>query len=309
MRIDVCIATFKRPALLERLLRGLLAQQLPDGVSMHIIVVDNDALESARPVVAAFQASCSWLAYLTQPEQNIALTRNRAVDHSQGELIAFIDDDESAPTGWLSTLLTTMEHCAADVVVGPVTGILPANAPHWIARGQFFEGHALPSGTRVDGTIGGTGNALVKASVLRGKVAFDPRYGLSGSEDLELFHRLWRAGAVLVWCQEALLTEHVSEDRLTMRWLLRRGFRGGQCYADIVDRPEGGMRFSVWFAKRAVLLVVAALLTLTCIPFSRSRAMRCAIKVATNLGQVSTIFPYRCLEYRERVPWRLSGTA
>jgi hypothetical protein len=49
MRTDVCIATFKRPALLERLLRDLLAQQLPDGVSMHIIVVDNDVDESARP--------------------------------------------------------------------------------------------------------------------------------------------------------------------------------------------------------------------------------------------------------------------
>ena len=241
MRIDVCIATFKRPDLLERLLKDVLAQQLPDGVSMHIIVVDNDALESARPVVAACQVSCASLAYLTQPEQNIALTRNRALDHSQGELIAFIDDDESAPIGWLSALLTTMERHAADVVVGPVTGILPASAPRWIARGRFFEPPALPSGTRVNGTIGGTGNVLLKASVVRGRIAFDPRYGLSGSEDTELFHRLWRSGAVLVWCQEALLTEYVPEGRLTMRWLLKRGFRAGQGYADIVERPEGGI--------------------------------------------------------------------
>ena len=142
----------------------------------------------------------------------------------------------------------------------------------------------------------------MKASAVRGKVAFDPRYGLSGSEDTDFFHRLCRSGAVMVWCQEALLTEHVPEERLTMRWLLSRGFRGGQRYADIVDRPEGGIRFSVWFAKRAMFVVAAALLTVSCLPFSKSLAMRYAIKVASNLGQVSTIFEYRYQEYRHRMP-------
>ena len=296
MRIDVCIATFKRPALLKRLLRDLLAQQLPDGVSTHIIVVDNDPLESARPVVAASRAWCGSVEYLTQPEQNIALTRNSALDHSQGELIAFIDDDESAPTGWLSALLTAMERYSADVVLGPVTGILPESAPRWIAKGRFFERPALPSGTRIQ--VGVTGNALVKASAVRGKVEFAPRYGLSGGEDTDFFQQLWRRGALMVWCQEAPLTEYVPEGRLTRRWLLRRGFRGGQCHADIVDRPEGGIRLLAWFAKRASLAVAASLLTMSCMPFSKALAMRYAIKVATNLGKVSTILGYRYQHYR-----------
>lgn len=298
MRIDVCIATFQRPALLEGLLRDLLAQQLPDGISTHIIVVDNDARESARPVVAAFQASCTSLEYLTQPEQNISLTRNRALDHSQGELIAFIDDDESAPAGWLSALLRTMERHAADAVLGPVKGVLPATAPQWIVRGRFFEAPARPSGTRVHVQVGGTGNALVKASAVRGKVSFDPRYGLSGSEDTDFFYRLWRSGAVMVWCQEALLTEYVPQGRLTMRWLLERGFGAGQGYADVVERPGGGIRLLVWVGKRASLAVVALFLAIGCIPFSTAVAMRFAIKGATNLGQLSTILGYRHQPYR-----------
>ncbi len=275
-------------------------QQLPGGVSTHIIVVDNDPLESARPVVAAFRACCTSLEYLTQPEQNIALTRNRALDHSQGELIAFIDDDESAPTGWLSALLATMERYAADAVLGPVTGIVPESAPRWIVQGRFFERPAVPTGTRLQ--TGGTGNALMKASAVRGKVAFDPRYGLSGSEDTDFFQRLRLSGAVLVWCQEAQLTEYVPEERLTMRWLLSRGFRGGQRYADIVERPEGGIRISGWLAKRAGFVVAAALLTVTCLPFSKALAMRYAIKMASSLGQVSTIFEYRYQPYRHQRP-------
>lgn len=141
------------------------------------------------------------------------------------------------------------------------------------------------SGTRVE--FGGTGNALVKASAVRGKLAFDPRYGLSGGEDTDFFYRMWRSGALMVWCQEALLTECVSEERLTIRWLLRRAFGGGQRFADIAERPDGGMRLSTWFAKRSSLAVAASLLT-----------MRYAIKVAANLGQVSTILGYRHQGYR-----------
>lgn len=295
MRIDICIATFKRRELLQRLLNDLLAQQLPDGVSIHIIVVDNDALESARSVVAAFQGVSPSVEYLTQPEQNIALTRNRALDHSQGELIAFIDDDESAPPDWLATLLTTMERHAADVVLGPVNGILPENAPRWIVEGRFFERPAQPSGSRIE--LGGTGNALVKASAIRGKVAFDPRYGLTGSSDTDFFHRLSRGGAVMVWCQEAGLTEHVPASRLTTRWILERGFRAGQGYADIVERPAGGPRLLGWFAKRASFTLVAALLTLSSVPFGRARAMHYAVKVASNIGQLTTILGYRYQPY------------
>jgi succinoglycan biosynthesis protein ExoM len=299
VRVDICIATFKRPILLEGLLRDMLAQQLPAGVSTHIIVVDNDPLESARAVVAGFQESSVSLEYLTQPEQNIALTRNCALEHSQGDLIALIDDDESAPPGWLAALLTTMERYGADAVLGPVTGIVPRSAPQWIIRGRFFEAPLLRTGTRVHVQVGGTGNALLKASAVRGKVAFDARYGLTGCEDTDFFHRLCRRNAVLVWCQEAVLTEHVPPHRLTMRWLLSRGFRGGQRYADIVERPTG-VRLLSWFAKRAGFLGIAALLTVSCLPFSKSLAMRYAIKVASNLGQLSSIFEYRYEEYRHR---------
>ena len=296
MRIDICIATFKRPVLLERLLNDLLGQQLPDGISTHIIVVDNDALESARPVVATFQAVCPSVEYLTQPERNIALTRNCALDHSQGELIAFIDDDESAPPDWLAALLTTMERHAADAVLGPVNGILPASAPRWIVEGRFFERPARPSGSRIE--LGGTGNALLKASAIRGKLAFDPRYGLTGSSDTDFFHRLSRRGALMVWCQEAGLTEHVEDNRLTMRWILERGFRAGQGYADIVERPAGGARFLGWFAKRASFALAATLLTLSCVPFGKALAMRYAVKVASNVGQLTTILGYRYQPYR-----------
>src|SRR5690349_18827718 len=92
-RVDVCVATYKRPRLLEKLLSDLRQQQLPTGVAVHVIVVDNDVEESARAVVAGFQGSSMSLEYISEPKRNIALARNRALECAQGDLVAFIDDD------------------------------------------------------------------------------------------------------------------------------------------------------------------------------------------------------------------------
>ena len=59
-----------------------------------LAIVDNDVCESARHVVesAARESSVSVL-YYVEPEQNIALARNRVVEQAVGDLLAFIDDD------------------------------------------------------------------------------------------------------------------------------------------------------------------------------------------------------------------------
>lgn len=296
MQIDVCIATYKRPALLRGLLSDLAAQQIPAGAELRIIVVDNDPAASARPVCEEFSRRAVRVAYYTQVAQNIALTRNKALEHSDGELIALIDDDESAPADWLATLLAAMNRYNADVVFGPVRGLVPAGAPGWMKEGRFFSPLPRVTGASVD--LGYTGNVLMRASIVRGKVAFNPAYGLTGGEDTDFFHRLGQNGARMVWCEEAVLSEHVHTERLCLRWLVERAFSRGQLYADIVERPPGALQFAMWLGKRLTYLVVAALLTAVVLPFSRAMAAHYAVKVASNVGQVSTVFRYRMAPYR-----------
>ena len=78
--ISVCIATYRRPVMLDLLLGDMAAQTLRPA---QIVVVDNDAQGSARAVVearrAAFAAQGVALDYAIQPEKNISLTRNMTV--------------------------------------------------------------------------------------------------------------------------------------------------------------------------------------------------------------------------------------
>ena len=106
--ISVCICTYKRPVLLKRLLDRLEQQRTDNQFVYSIIVADNDDHLSARSVVAEFAAKSQInVTYCSEPRQNIALARNKALEHSKGNFIAFIDDDEFPEADWLLMMLRT----------------------------------------------------------------------------------------------------------------------------------------------------------------------------------------------------------
>jgi succinoglycan biosynthesis protein ExoM len=128
MSISVCIATYRRLDRLVALLEDLSRQQLlPDEVT----IVDNDASGSARDVVDRFRLTQPpfTINYDIQPVKNISLTRNRTVELTKHEWLAFIDDDERAPQDWLGQLAGATDKYLADGALGPVEPLVPEDAP------------------------------------------------------------------------------------------------------------------------------------------------------------------------------------
>ena len=69
------------------------------GHCARILIVDNDRNETARSVVEEFAARKSIsIDYQVEPKQNIALARNRAVEHSIGEYLVYPVDSQTGET-------------------------------------------------------------------------------------------------------------------------------------------------------------------------------------------------------------------
>ena len=294
--VDICVATYRRPQWLAQLLGDIANQDLGPDVQRRVIVVDNDPEGSAEPVLALFPLGRLQLLYLKQPVKNIALTRNLALEHCNAHWVAWLDDDETVPAHWLRSLLACQQTHAADVVIGPVDGRFTADAPTWVRKGGFFVNPPLPTGTRVD--FGGTGNALIRGRLVQQGQRFDQRFGLTGGEDTDFFYRLARAGHKLVWCQEALALEHLPAERMTLPWLLRRGFRSGQMFADIVARPRRRLPRIAWAARQCAAAVANAVPALCLLPVAFGLSARYACRLAANVGQLSTLKHHRFQEYR-----------
>jgi succinoglycan biosynthesis protein ExoM len=226
--ITVCVCTFKRPALLQALLSALSAQETDGCFSYSVVVVDNDCQRSAAAICEEFRNGSSVaLLYDVEPEQNIALARNRAIRHAVGQLVALIDDDEVPGRDWLWTLHRALRQHQASGVLGPVFPSYEAEPPRWVIKGRFHERPQHESGAVLDWKNTRTGNAIICRTVFEGIAEpFRPAFGMGG-EDRDFFRRMIALGHRFVWCAEAPVWETVPAARCTRSFMLRRALLRG----------------------------------------------------------------------------------
>jgi glycosyltransferase involved in cell wall biosynthesis len=224
----VCICTFKRPELLRRLLASLSNQRTEGLFSFSVIVADNDAMESARPVVDAFSSGSPLsVTYCVESEQNIALARNKALEHADGDFVVFIDDDEFAADNWLHDLLETCLAYGADGVLGPVKPYFELEPPQWVKKGGFFDRPTYATGSKLRWPETRTGNVLFRKKILNSfEMPFRPEFDTAG-EDVDFFRRMMEKGYRFVWCNEAIAYEVVPPSRCTRSYLLKRAVLRG----------------------------------------------------------------------------------
>ena len=227
--ICVCICTFKRPRLLGALLKALDAQETEQAFDYDIVVVDNDKAGSARLVVE-FEAyrTKKRIRYFVEPEQNIAMARNKAVENAHGDFVAFIDDDELPDSRWLLNMYRALTLFETAGVLGPVRPRYEVRPPSWVIRGKFFDRPDYFSGYFLNWWLARTGNCLLRHSLFKGPGGrFMPEFG-SGGEDRDFFKRMIYAGHVFVWCAEAPITEMVPADRWKILIMMRRALLRGK---------------------------------------------------------------------------------
>jgi len=291
MLCSVCIATYKRSELLEKLLDSLYNQEITDNITFEVIVVDNDSLETAKETVLRFQKSDKLdIKYFIQPVKNISLTRNKCVENSGGEYILFIDDDEIASPVWIQTMIRTVLKYNADAVFGQVKSHFDAGIPEWVKKNHIYNRPAPPTGT--EATLTRSGNCIVKASLLKSIPGpFDPAYGLTGGEDTHLFGRLKRQGARYVNCKEAWISEYVPPERTTVKYLLKRSYLTGNNFTRRYLELSSGDPIKKYKAiiKAIVFGTVSIFLTLFTFP-NKYWGLHWATKIASNWGHLKAAF-------------------
>lgn len=227
--IVVAIPTFKRPKSLERLLRML---PLQEERAFRIIVADNDALDAQGAAVCDRLVAEGYglpLQALTVAERGISNSRNALIAAALADpevgFIVMIDDDEWPHPQWLAQLLKIQAQEAADVVGGPVYRVFEAPIAPYVASANFAV-HCDKSDGQVS-IVEACGNVLIRADLFRHRPApwFDPQFGLSGSEDTDLFERLAAEGVRFAWAATAWATEVMPASRCSPAWALQRANR------------------------------------------------------------------------------------
>jgi glycosyltransferase involved in cell wall biosynthesis len=233
LRFSVVICTYNRAAYLEKTLESVVKQRYPKE-RFEIVIVDNNSPDDTKAVSLSFQERHKnrIIRYLIETQQGISFGRNKGVSEAEGELIAFIDDDETIDPDYLNHLDRFFtDYPKASLCGGPVVPVWEASPPDWLSpytmrliAGAYDKGREIKMVRPND--YPGTGHATFKRDLFLRYGGFNTELGrkgnsLIGGEDKDFFLRLIQNGVKCYYFPLAVIYHHIPAAKLTDEFFRR----------------------------------------------------------------------------------------
>jgi glycosyltransferase involved in cell wall biosynthesis len=227
IRLSLIIATFNRSEQLLTTLHSVAAQSGKAEV-WECIVVDNNSSDDTAEAVAKFIASHPTLNihYCFEPQQGLSHARNRGIVESKGDIIAFVDDDETIVEEFVREYVALFDsHPEAMAAGGRIVPEYISGEPKWMSHYV-----ALPIANPLDygdyvrkfprGKHPGGGNMAVRREVIERIGAFDTELGrtgerLIGGEECDFFERMYANNMPIYYVPRAAIYHRIGSDKLT----------------------------------------------------------------------------------------------
>ncbi len=274
-QLSVVVPSYRRSDELDRCLEDLAAQVDPP--SLEIVVV-----LQAFPAGAADSLRERFGHRLTLKIAEFAEglgtggARNRGLRMSNGEIVAFLDDDVRLPVGWSRALVA----CYDDPAIGGAGGfadhpghygplrntayrILGITSNRYkIDWGGFNVGPAFnPPGVHKAEWLGG-GNMSFRRPVIMGVNGFDEALGAFWHEDADVTHRVMKSGWRVV-CSDRLAVDHfpsaLNRPPLRSQVLERERTRVLFVWKAIGDKSFWKVRYASRLGLHAIAMTVVGL--------------------------------------------------
>ena len=199
--VSVVVPVWNMSRYLGEALRSVFSQ---DYRPLEVIVVDDGSTDGSGEVARSFAE----VSVLTQENRGVAAARNRGIEHSRGELIAFLDADDVWHTSKLSLQVEWLEqHPEIGYVTAHFQNVLEDGVPRpaWLREDQLTETQK-----------GGVPNLLCRRSVFQAAGLFDPAHR-SGS-DLDWVVRAKDAHVASAVLPEVLLRRRIHRTNQSYQW-------------------------------------------------------------------------------------------
>lgn len=210
--VSVIIPTRNRRVTLQATLKSLQQQSYPQD-RYEVMVVDNGSDDGTKEMVEEMAArSGGLIRYLRQDNQGPALARNRGIQETTGEIVAFTDSDCVADADWLRAGARALEQDERlGLIVGRVMP-MPNQQITFLSRVGWREKEDF---------IYGTANMFYRRKALEEVDGFSPFFRIVklykdyvlGGEDTELAWRVKNAGWKSAYAHDSLIYHEVQ--RLT----------------------------------------------------------------------------------------------
>ena len=252
-RVSVVISTLDRPVLLARCLDALASGAV---LPAEVVVVDQgdhvavaSVLDEVRPRLA--------VVHVRDDGRGLSRSQNLGVRAASGDVVAIVDDDCVPDASWVEVIESAFASGTVDLVSGRILPLPPAGDRTEAVSSRLATERREHRRPALPWEVGSGGSFAVWRDRYLAVGGNDERLGTGApgraGNDMDLFHRLLRAGAVARY-EPALVVQHERSTVAERR--SRRGSYGfgvGACVGRWWrDGDRSAPRILVaWFALRA----------------------------------------------------------
>ncbi len=230
------------PELFKKCLDSILRQEES---TFELIVVDSSASSEIKDICQAHEG----ITYHYIPSSGLSEGRNKGIEVSKHDYIAFTDPDCLVDQFWLKNLCAALHGNPKPAIAGGKV------VPNWLAKPPFIFKKSrlawsclslldLSSDCIEVGKIVGA-NFAINKKLLTEVGYFSQKFGRSkgtllGGEETELCYKARERGLKIIYTPFAIVEHQIPRLRLTFRWMFRRMYYGGVSRALRGGMPEPG---------------------------------------------------------------------
>ena len=231
--ISVILCTYNRDKYIYNVLRSVAENDLPHD-QYEIVLVNNNSTDHTEQECQRFQADYPDIRfrYCVETNQGLSHARNRGIRESQGDLLAYVDDDATVNREYLRTyadfFAATPDAVAAG---GPILPRYETEEPSWMSHytrqlitGKLYLGDKPRPFARC--AYPGGGNSCYRKSVFDTIGLFNVELGrkgnsLIGAEEKDLYDKMTTRGMRFYYLPTAILYHIIPPQKLTQDYFDR----------------------------------------------------------------------------------------
>ena len=196
MVLSIIICTYNRLDFLKKCIDSIL-KQISTNNGIEIVVIDNNCNDGTKEYINSL--NFTYINYFLENKQGLSHARNKGIEVSKGNFLAFVDDDATIDEKWLKSLLYHLKNQNINHIYGgPIFPNFEVKCPKWIDDGYFIRKFKSSDGyldklTAQDGFSGG--NMCIPKNIFDKVGFFNTDLGMQGKEmglgeESELFFRI-----------------------------------------------------------------------------------------------------------------------
>jgi len=260
MSADVIIPMFNSERTIINSLDALNRQTYNN---FKIVVIDDGSTDSSIELVESFKITGKFpIKLIRQEHAGPAKARNLGVEHSEGDIIIFLDSDCIPPANWLEEMIIPLK----GKIVGCNCGYRVMNKEYIIARYIDYEiakRHSQLVGKSID-TVGTYSASFIK-DIFKKAGGFDTNYVIASGEDFDFTFNLKKMGYDLTFTDKTFVYHyHPNSLRKYLKQQFWRGYWRVRLYLKNTDKIVKGDSYT---GIEPQIQVILSSLMLLSVPF------------------------------------------